>query len=274
MLMTVYRSCVLAAAAAVLVAASARPVAAQYRPPTPPAIGEDYHVEIGYGWWNADPSLIINSESIGIPGTDIDLVDDLGIEQKKLGKFDVVLRPGRRHKFRFEYLPVRYEAEAVVQREFIFNGQRYTIGLPVQTDASFKTYRFGYEFDFVSHPRGFAGLLIDVKYSDVNVELLSPIGPEFTTAGALIPTIGGVGRAYLGRSFAVGGEMTFFRVPENLSETYGGEYTDYDFYGLVNFSRNAGATVGYKSIDAFYEIDRDSGALTFKGWYFNGVVRF
>ena len=273
MLITVYRLCVSAAMAAALLCA-APPAAAQYRPPSPPAVGEDYHVEVAYGWWDAEPSLIINSESIGIPGTDVDLVEDLNVERKRLGKFNVVLRPGRKHKFRFEYLPVQYEAEAVVQREFVFNGQRYNIGLPVNTDATFKTYRFGYEFDFVTKSRGYAGVLIDMKYSDVNVELNSPIGLEFTTAGALIPTIGGAGRAYLARNVAVGGEMTFFRVPDNLSDTYDASYTDYEFYGLVNFTNNVGATLGYKSIDAFYEVDNDSGALQFKGWYFNGVLRF
>ena len=186
-------------------------------------------------------------------------------EQKRLGKFNLVLRPGRRYKFRFEDLPIVYEVDTVVQREFIFNGQRYNVGLPVLADAKFKIYRFGYEFDFVSKGLVYAGLLIDIKYSDVNVSLSSPpIGTEFTRAGALIPTIGGVGRGYVTRNVAFGGEMTFFRVPENLSETYGGKYTDYDFYGLVNFNRNTGATVGYKSIDAFYEVDNDSGALKFK----------
>jgi hypothetical protein len=269
-----YRLCVPAIVAAGLVCGAAEPADAQYRRVDSGAVGENYHAEIGYGWWNADPSLVISSESLGIAGSNVDLVDDLGIEQKRLGKLNIVLRPGRKHKFRFEYLPVRYEAEAVVRREFVFNGQRYTVGLPVNTDASFKTYRWGYEFDFVAKNRGFAGVLIDVKYSDVRVDLISPIGLEFTTAGALIPTIGGVGRGYLTRNIAVGGEMTFFRVPENLSDTYNGEYTDYDFYGLINFTNNVGATLGYKSIDAFYEVDRDSGALSFKGWYFNGVVRF
>ena len=75
-MMTVYRPCVLAAAAVVLLSAAA-PAAAQYRPPEPPALGEDYHVEVGYGWWDAEPSLLINSESLGIPGTDVDLVEEL-----------------------------------------------------------------------------------------------------------------------------------------------------------------------------------------------------
>lgn len=248
---------------------------AQFNAPAEPAVGEKYHVEVSYGWWNADPTLIINSESLGIPGTDVDLVEDLGIEQKQLGKLNVVLRPATKHKFRFEYLPVKYDGSTTIEREFVFNGQLYRVGLPVSTEADFKTYRFGYEYDFVYRSRGFAGVLVDLKYTDVRVELTTPIAaPEFTSAVAPIPTIGFVSRGYLAKNFAVGGEVSFFRIPGGLSEDYTGEYTDWDLYGTLNFTNNVGATAGYRSIDVFYETNRDSGALKFTGFYIIGVVRF
>jgi len=258
-----------------LLGAGALPAQAQFRPPMEAAVGEDYHVEASYGWWNATPGLIVNSESLGILGTDVNLVDDLGIAKKNLGRLNVVLRPATKHKFRFEYLPVEYLTDAVtLQREFVFNGQRYRVGLPVSTTAQYNTFRFGYEYDFIYRNRGFAGVLLDAKYTDVRVELLSPIGEEFTTAVAPIPTIGFVGRGYVTKNVAIGGELSFFRVPDNLSEDYDGEYTDFDIYGTVNFTNNVGATVGYRSVDVFYQADRDTGSLTFKGLYFTGVVRF
>ena len=256
------------------VSLGAGPAGAQFRPPAEPAVGEDYHVEFSYGWWDGDPSLIINSESLGIVGSDVDLVDDLGITKSRLGKLNLVLRPARKHKFRFERLPIKYQAETIIGREFVFNGQRYRVGLPVNTDAQFKTYRFGYEYDFLYRSRGFAGVLLDVKYTDVRVELNSPIGLEYTTAVAPIPTIGFVGRGYLAKNVAIGGELSFFRVPDNLSDNYDGDYTDFDIYGAVNFNRNTGASFGYRSVDAFYKADNDTGALKFTGLYFNGIVRF
>jgi hypothetical protein len=262
--------------AVVFMVAGAVPAVAQYSPPPRPAVGEDYHFEIAYSFWSADPSLVISSESLGIPGTDVDLVDDLGIESKQMRRLNIVLRPAQKHKFRFEYTPVKYETEAFpVQREFIFNGQRYRVGLPVSTVADFKTYRFGYEYDFISRSRGYLGVLLDLKYTDVSVELTTPAtAPEFTSQAAPVPTIGFTGRGYVAPNVAVGGEVSFFRVPDNLSDTYDGSYTDYDFYGLVNFNKNFGAQVGYRSIDIFYEADVDRGALKFKGWYFGGTARF
>jgi hypothetical protein len=272
MVRTSFRFCLTVATVIGLVAI-ASPAAAQFSPPPEPAVGENYHVEVSYGWWNADPSLIVNSESLGIPGTDVDLVEDLGVEQKQLGKLNVVLRPATKHKFRFEYLPIRYEAEATVNREFIFNGQVYRIGLPVQTDAKFLTYRFGYEYDFVYRSRGFAGVLFDLKYTDVKVELTSPIGLEFAQAIAPIPTIGFVGRGYVSKNVAIGGELSFFRLPGEY-EDYDGKYTDVDIYGTANFTNNVGATLGYRSVDVFYKKRFDNGALKFSGLYISGVVRF
>jgi len=247
---------------------------AQFRPAASPAVGETYHVEASISWWNPNPDLVINSESLGIAGTDIDLVTDLGIEQKRIPEFRIVLRPAQKHKFRIHYLPMKYEADATVRREFIFNGQRYRVGLPVQTEADLTTWRVGYEYDFVSLPRGFVGFLADLKYTDVRVDLLSPIGAEFTSQAAPIPTLGLIGRGYLAPNFSITGEFGYLRVPESLSEDFGGRYLDFDFYGTVNFTNNVGAQVGYRSIDVFYEDLLDSGTLTFKGWYFAGVVRF
>lgn len=253
--------------------AETRPAAAQFRP-TGPSVGDRYNVEIGFSFWNADPSLIVASESLGIEGDDVDLIDDLGIEQKRLMEIRAVLRPAPKHKFRIHYLPINYEASTRLRREFVFNGLRYRIDLPVNTTAKFSTFRFGYEYDFFYRERGYIGALVDLKYTNVDVTLDSPLGSEFTRQVAPLPTIGIVGRGYLSPNVSVTGEMTFLKIPENLSEDFGGRYRDYDFYGTVNFTPNVGAQFGRRSIDVEYFEDLDRGELNFTGWYFAGVVRF
>jgi hypothetical protein len=268
--------CVLVAMSGI--AALPAAASAQYRPGfSEAAIGEDYHIEAGYSWWDAEPSLIVNSESLGILGDDVNLVQDLGIQRHRLAKFDVVLRPARKHRFRFQRLPIIYEADAhQVTREFVFNGQRYTIGLPVTTRVDFTTYRFGYEYDFLYRSRGFLGAFVDVKYTNVDVNLTSPIGEEFVSAVAPIPTVGVVGRAYPHKNLAVTGELAFFRMPENLKETLEGEgsYTDIDINATYNFSKNVGAQMGWRRTNVFYNVDQDAGELRFSGLYFGGVVRY
>jgi hypothetical protein len=274
--MSMNRVLVVVATSFLSIAGTAATAGAQYRPAGPPTVGDAYHIEASYGWWNAEPELTIKSEALGIVGSEVDLITDLGIEKKKLRKFDLTLRPATKHKFRFEYLPVTYEADTVLNRSFIFNGQQYNVGLPVQTVAQYKTSRFGYEYDFLYMKRGYAGVLLDVKYTDVNVELRSPLRsqPEFTKAVAPIPTIGFTGRGYVTSNVSITGELSFFRVPDSISDEFDGSYTDFDIYGTYNFNRYAGAQVGFRTVDVSYLVDLDQGTLKFKGLYFGGVVRY
>ena len=39
---------------------------------------------------------------------------DLGIERKQIPELRIVLRPGRKHKFRINYLPMSYSAVSTV----------------------------------------------------------------------------------------------------------------------------------------------------------------
>jgi hypothetical protein len=260
------------ALAALLVSAAA-PASAQIgRSDT--VVGEDYHVEVSFNFWNPTPEPIVNSEALGILGTDVNLVNDLGIEKQTLRDLRLVLRPATKHRFRVNYLPMNYDAQSTVRREFIFNGLRYPVGLPVATTAQFKTWRFGYEYDFLYRERGFLGVLFDVKVTDVNVGLNSPIGDEFTKALAPIPTIGGVARVYPARNVALNGEVSYFKIPDSASDEYKGRYIDFDLSATFNVHPNFGVEAGYKSIDVFYQAKSDTGTLTFKGLYFGGTARF
>ena len=117
----------------------------------------------------------------------------------------------------------------------------------------FKTWRFGYEYDFLYKSRGFLGVLLDVKVTDVNVGLNSPIGDEFAKALAPIPTIGWPAAIYPAKNLALNGEIGYFRIPESISEDHRGRYLDWD----VNASsthKNFGIQAGYRTIDVFYKV--------------------
>jgi hypothetical protein len=251
---------------------------AQFRPArTGPAIGENYHIEAAYNWWNAEPTLIVNSEALGILGTDVDLISDLGIQKKRLGKFDLVLKPTKKHRFKFQHLPITYTTDAFpVQRSFVFNGQRYNIGLPVSTNVDFTTVSFGYEYDFLYFPRGFFGANINMKLTTIDVDLQSPIGSEFFKQAAPIPAFGFAGRGYVTPNLSVDGEFTFFRIPKSLEEQLEGDgsYNDFDLHATYNFNRYVGAQLGWRKTTIFYQAEFDSGDLKFQGLYFGGVVRY
>jgi len=241
------------------------------------AVGENYRIEVAYGWWDAQPTLIVNSEALGILGTDVDLIADLGIEKKRLGKLDLTLKPGRKHRLRYQHLPITYQTDAFpVARSFIFNGQRYNVGLPVTTNVDFTTDTFGYNWDLAYFPRGFIGAGVSVMLTNIDVTLDSPIGSEFVANSAPIPAFNFAARGYVTRNFAIDGEIKFFRIPESIEKQIEGDgsYTDFDIHGTYNINRYMGVQLGWRKKALFYTAEQDEGDLKFKGLYFSGVVRY
>ena len=115
----------------------------------------------------------------------------------------------------------------MIEREIIFNGQRYRIGLPVESSLRWNAYRFGYEFDFLARNWGFAGLLIEAKYTDIRAELNALQIREFVRVAAPVPAIGGIGRYYFTPNLSLTGELSGIQIPD-FSEEYDGHFADLD----------------------------------------------
>jgi hypothetical protein len=247
---------------------------AQFSDTSSRATGENYHFEVSGSLWDPAPKIFISSESLeGIIGSRIDFVEDLGIEQSWFRQLRMVGRPGLKHKFRFEYTPINYEASAVLRRNLIFNGIQFPLAIPVQSEIKWRAYRFAYEYDFFYRDRGFVGLVLEAKYTDVEASLTNAFDTEFIRARAPIPALGVIGRGYVLPNVSITGEFTFFKVPD-IDEDYGGHYYDFDLYGTVNFIENVGVQVGYRSFNVVYKVEQDAGDLQLRGLYFGGVVRF
>jgi hypothetical protein len=257
---------------------TASPALAQFRPRTisDPATGEKYHIEGSAGFWNPTATMSISSEALGIGGTTIDFKKDLGLKDKRFGELHAVLKASRKHKFRFQYIPIKYTQQATVPRDIVFNGQLYRVGIPVNSALEWKAYRFGYEYDFIVKDRGFGGFILDFKYTDVQASLATPVQakPEFAHARAPIPALGGIVRVYLVPIVSITGELTGIKVPDSVSKDFKAHYADLDIYGTVNVTNNIGAQLGYRSFDVGYLVDQDTGSFKLKGLYFGVVARY
>jgi len=256
---------------------AAAPAQAQYgvTGPSNRATGETYRFEFSAYSWNPTPDLAIQSEWRGIVGDRIDLVEDLGIEKTRFSQIRAVIRPGKKHKLRFEFTPISYEQpEGILRRDVIFNGQRYSLALPVATTLKWNAYRFTYEYDLIYRDRGFFGILLEAKYTDVKATLANVIVEEFVHARAPIPAVGVIGRVYVAPNISLTGEFSGFKLPESINEDYKGKFFDFDIYGTVNFSDNFGAQLGYRSFEVNYKVETDEGEFSLRGPYLGGVVRF
>ena len=256
---------------------AAAPAQAQFRP-TPlsePPTGEQYHIEGAAGFWFPASTIFAASEGLGQTPTTIDFKTDLGLQDKRLAYVRLVLSPSRRHKFRFEFIPIKYNQSVTLRKRIVFNGIGYNVTLPVKSELYWKAYRFAYEFDFISTNRGFAGFVVDAKYTDVRILLdASPVATEFARARAPIPAIGGIGRVYVVPNISITGELTGFKLPKNLVKDTSAHFVDFDLYGTVNVTNHVGAQIGYRSLDVEYVADTDVGTFKDKGIYFGVVARY
>ena len=246
----------------------------QPRPISDPATGERYHIEAAAGFWFPTADLTISSQSLGLIGSTIDFKKDLGVTDDHFPEFHLEVRPVKRFKLRFQYIPIKYEQHGILTREIIFNGQRYQIGLPVTSTLDWRAYRFGMEFDFISRDRGFAGFVLDAKYTDVTATIASAIASEFTKAEAPIPAIGGIFRYYFVPNVSITGEFTGFSLPDNLIRDTSGHYFDINVYGTLNFTNYVGVQVGYRSLDVGYVVKTDNGSFVLRGLFFGIVARY
>lgn len=271
-----FRSAILVVTAALLV--TANQASAQYRRfnTDSRATGETYHVEFAAGLWNPEPEMKVSSEALGIIGSQIDGVNDLGMSKTMFKEFRLVLRPAKKHKFRLDYVPISYSAETILKRTIVFNGVAYNIGLPVNSSLDWKMLHVGYEYDIIYRDRGFVGLIMQLKYTDVEVNLKNPINTDYTHVQAPIPALGAIARAYPFANLGITGEVTGFKWPSSVDKEnrYDGQYIDFDIYATLNITNNFGVQGGYRSQTVDYRVKLDTGNFSLKGPYLMGVARF
>ena len=223
-------------------------------------------------FWKPAPQLILSNEAIQTATIEApDLVEEFGIEDKWFPEYRATL--GRGHKFRFSYVKLSYEEDATINRTFTFRGQTFTIGAPATADVEWNMWKLGYEWDFVATDQGYFGITADLRLNEITATVDSPVlrSPAATDTTAPVPTIGVAGRGYVSNVLAIGGEFSGLKITRDEFEV---RFLDFDIHATVSLSRNVGAQVGYRSLDADYAIDDDIGDLEMRGVYFGGFVRF
>ena len=237
------------------------------------AIGEGYHIEVSGNLWNPALFGVISSEQFGLTGTDIDFTNDLGYQRTRFKDLRIVLRPAKKHRFRAQYTPIVYTSETTFTRNIDFNGVRFPLSVPVQSEFGWKVWRLGYEYDFVYTSRGFVGVLLETRMTTFSAELNSVIASEYALARGPLPAIGVVARGYVHPTVALNFEMTGMRLPD-IDPKYKANYLDWDLYGTVNFSPYVGFQMGYRKMSTFLAIERDKGDLKFDGIWFGAALRY
>lgn len=274
--MTCFRRYALTAVALAAVLTTASPADAQlFSPPPNLPVGEDYKVEVFGGLWNASPDMSVRSDEFGIVGTEIDFSRDLGIGTERFGEVRIRLRPARKHRFRIDYIPIKFNAQKTVERRIVFRGISYDIGVPVTSALTWNAWRLGYEYDVIHRSRGYFGIILEAKYTDIEASLdAASFAREYTRARGPIPAIGAVVKVYPLPMLAVTAEVSGLKVPNNALEDFKGEYIDFDVSATLNVIENLGVQVGYRSLDLNVSSDAEAVELKLDGAYVGALLRF
>lgn len=239
------------------------------------AIGEVYRIEVSGGVWSPTVfgSIAVTNDQIEAQGTTIDFVNDLGFKDTRFPDLRVVLRAAKKHKFRVQYTPVSYSGESVIDRNIVFNGILYPVNMPVNSTFDWKVWRFGYEYDIIYRDRGYLGILLEARYTQMDATLKSQANDEFARAKAPLPALGVVARVYPLRNLSITGEISGFRLPD-IDEDYEANYADIDVYATFNVVHNLGVQGGWRRMTNFLRIEGDQGDIKFQGLWFGAALRF
>ncbi len=154
-----------------------------------------YSLEFGaraYYWF---PGLKANMkvDQGGTAGTDINVKDDLGVDNKGIPAVEVYAGKGKHH-FSLMYSQVHYSGSATLSRDITFKGSTFTAGTAVQSDLKTRMLDFEYQYDLLNLENILAGFSIGaigkVKYLDGEAEMKSATVDQKETFGVPIPMVG------------------------------------------------------------------------------------
>lgn len=248
--------------------ATALPASAQFPRVTPKP--HDYHVEFSYNTWKPQPDLMLRTGSTD----DVDLVGAFGLEKTTVKQYSLTIKPAQKHKLRFQYVPMTFEKDAALNRSFTFDGRTYQVNAPAHLSLDWTLTRAGYEWDAVSSPSGYLGVIAEVKYNQIRASVTaSEVGTASVKTNAPIPAVGVAGGGdLLPGKLSVDFEITGMKLPTRVDLE--GRLVDYDIHITARLLKAIGVQAGYRSIDARYLVDTDRGTLKMKGPYAGASIRF
>jgi hypothetical protein len=182
----------------------------------PPAHGgelpaaEKYTVRLEYLLWSPQPSGQLQKGLGDVEGTLLDAEADLGLGEGGANALRGTLRLGGSWKLRGSWSPLEFRGDVTAGQPFVYGTTVVRAGDRVLTSLLGNYVTAELEWDFVERQRGFLGLLVGVKYFDVDAALVNGATSSrvLETERLPIPVVGLAGRAYLHRRLSVEGELS------------------------------------------------------------------
>jgi len=231
------------------------------------ATGEAFVFELRADYWFPTLSSSLRADSGNYKGTNIDVVHDLGFDDKKpLPSAELTIKFAERHKLRFDYLDFAYQGDNVVGSKVIFNGVVYPVNSRLKTDFQLRSIKAGYEYDVVRGDGSYLAFRIaaDNVAAKAGIQTTGGVSTS-ASASAIAPVAGISGRFFPTQWISITGDIC--GVGYDKSTVYDGS-----IYAGINYIKNLGVTVGWRTMRVELNVENKvsdtqwSGA--FAGFYF------
>jgi len=232
----------------------------------------DELVSFKAGYLSLNPDGDVAVSTADLPGTTLDLDDDLGMDDSEDYFLEAALQLGSFRLFA-AYLPINFSGDGVLTENINFNGETFVTGSRVESEVDIDIYEAGLAWFLVNLDdlpvRVQLGPEVSVKYIDTHVELQNrDLGlTESDDFGVPLPTVGVRGRLAVADLLGVVGRVGY------------AEYSDNSFMDVdaqVEFSPLplVGLFAGYRYLDI--DVDENDVLIdaTFAGPYAGALVRF
>lgn len=170
---------------------------------------ERYALRASYTWFFPTLDSDVQKNASSKTGTLLSAVDDLGLQDERTWEIRADIQFSRGNKLRGSYTRVKLDGDVNAGARFVFGDTTFDRFSRLVTTFRGAYYTGEVEHDFVKRPKGILGGLVGAKYLDLDTVLVAPDKSQrqVETQRVVTPSIGVVGRAYLGR-VSVGGEFS------------------------------------------------------------------
>jgi len=251
------------AAAAILV-----PTAASAETPADAA-----WLDAGVFFAHIDSNLRLGNKQLDIPGTDIDLESDLGLDSTKtMPKINGGIRFFKRFRLEGDFFQLSRSGHLDITHEIDIDDTVFPIHADVDSHFRTNINRVALGYSFVRNAKSEFGASIGAHVTSARfrIEALNGDLEEHRSKSAPLPNVGLYGTVNLTGPLWLQGHADAFKMKVGK---WKGSLIDAQLAVNYRFAKNFGAGIGYRY--AHYKVSADTSSWFGTLWYtYNGPVAF
>lgn len=141
-------------------------------------------------YWFPSFKADMRSDASGVPGTLLNLKDDLGVGNESFPSFEAFGGVGN-HRLSLGYTPIKYTGSATLNSAVNFNGQNFPAGSRVDSELKLRMLDLEYQYTFLNLENVLAGFSLgaigQIKYLDGEGKMDAPAANRRASFDARLP---------------------------------------------------------------------------------------